>query len=82
MPLPLPTKRMLTAAEAADYCGFGSADTFRRLARVAPVNYGRSVRYDRQRLDAWLDTLTQSGAAEDNDIVEAAGHEDRAHSRA
>jgi hypothetical protein len=73
---------MLTTAEAADYCGFGSAETFKRLARVAPVNYGKSVRYDRQRLDDWLDTLTAAGDVAGHDIVEAAGHEDRTHSRA
>lgn len=74
MMVPLPSKRMLSEDEAAEYCGFRSAAAFRRLARVSPVNYGNCVRYDRVRLDEWLDTLSQSGARETG-FVEAAGDE-------
>lgn len=71
----LPAKRMLTTEEAADYCGFPSPRQFKAHVRVSPVNYGNSVRYDRQRLDAWLDTLGESQPANELAFVEAAGNE-------
>lgn len=79
MPLPLPTRRMLAEREAADYCGFTSAANFRARVRVAPVNYGKTLRWDRHRLDEWLDSLTAAGANNDDSIIGAAGHEDGAH---
>ena len=68
--LTAPAKRMLSAEEAASYCGFPSVNRFKAAARVRPVNYGNCVRYDRERLDEWLDSLSQS-APEGGDIVEA-----------
>lgn len=81
MSLPLPAKRMLTDQEAADYCGFRSVKTFRAKARVPPVDYGNCVRFDRHRLDEWLDQLTQSGA-HDEALLEAFGDEGSAGARA
>lgn len=52
--LPRPERRMLTTEEAADYCGL-SVNSFRAYVRVPPVNFGRSVRYDRKQVDEWLD---------------------------
>ncbi|MBI4046093.1 MAG: hypothetical protein HY371_04665 [Devosia nanyangense] len=71
MKLPSPPKRMLTKDEAASYCGFPSVARFEAMARVRPVNYGNCVRYDRERLDEWLDTLSQSPEFNGSDIVEA-----------
>lgn len=72
--LSAPPKRMLTKDEAASYCGFGSVARFESAARqrVQPVNYGNCVRYDRVRLDEWLDTMTASAASDGSDIIEAA----------
>ena len=69
--LPAPSKRMLTKDEAASYCGFPSVARFESSARVRPVNYGNCVRYDRERLDEWLDSLSQSLPSDGMDIVEA-----------
>lgn len=52
-----PARRMLTVEEAADYCGFKSADGFRAYIRIPPVKFGKSVRYDRAALDDYLDRL-------------------------
>ena len=70
MKLPAPSKRMLTKDEAASYCGFPSVARFEAMARVRPVNYGNCVRYDRARLDEWLDTLSQNLPSDGMDIVE------------
>lgn len=76
MKLPGPAKRMLTRDEAASYCGFPTVARFESAvaARVAPVNYGNCVRYDRVRLDEWLDTLSQSQPSAAMGIVEALKH--------
>jgi len=37
------------------------------------VNFGRFVRYDRAKLDAWLDTLSETETRDPMGIVEAAG---------
>lgn len=79
--LPAPSKRMLTKEEAADYCGFPSVNKFVLMVRVSPVNYGNCVRYDRERLDEWLDTLSQSPSSDGGDIVERLFNEDRAVER-
>jgi predicted DNA-binding transcriptional regulator AlpA len=78
---PVPAKRMLTTEEAASYCGFTSASAFKAQARVRPVNYGKFVRYDRQRLDEWLDTLTQSAEHDSAGIVEGLFNEGRGRAR-
>ena len=74
MKLPSPPKRMLTTEEAASYCGFPSKARFESASRphVQPVNYGNCVRYDRVRLDEWLDTMTQTPATGADDIIGAA----------
>lgn len=74
MRLGAPSKRMLTKDEAASYCGFTSTARFESAARphVQPVNYGNCVRYDRVRLDEWLDTMTPSAASDGSDIIGAA----------
>jgi len=66
---------MLSDDEAASYCGFKTVAAFRRQVRVKPVDYGNFVRYDRVRLDEWLDTLTATDPM--SSIVEAAGGGDR-----
>lgn len=76
-----PAKRMLTDKEAAEYCGFTSTSTFKAQARVRPVNYGKFVRYDRERLDEWLDTLTQSAEHDGAGIVEVLFNEGRGRAR-
>lgn len=55
-----PPRRMLTAEQAADYCGFSSVNGFRAHVRIAPVKFGTLVRYDRADLDAYLDRLSHS----------------------
>ena len=74
MRLSAPPKRMLTKDEAASYCGYPTTARFESACRphVQPVNYGNCVRYDRVRLDEWLDTLTQSPATDVEDIIGAA----------
>ena len=76
MKLPAPPKRMLTKDEAASYCGFPTTSRFESAAfpHVIPVNYGNCVRYDRVRLDEWLDTLSQSQPSEAMGFVEALKH--------
>ncbi len=53
-------KRMLSTAEAATYCGLGRTKT-RQLAENAGavVRYGSRVLFDRIKLDAALDALTE-----------------------
>lgn len=64
--LPLPSRRMLTAAEAAAYCGAPSIEKWRARCPVAgqrlyPGNDG--IRYDVTRLDRWLDEMAEGGAS-------------------
>lgn len=75
-----PDRRMLTVDDAADYCGL-SVGSFKAYVRIPPVNFGRSVRYDRKDLDAFLDGFRQSPAPQ-NRILELAGNGGRkAHGR-
>lgn len=55
--LPLPEKRMLTAQEAAEYCGFKSVDGFTGYIPARPVKFGKNVRYDKEDLDEILNSL-------------------------
>lgn len=71
-----PARRMLTVEDAADYCGL-SVGSFRAYIKIHPVNFGRSVRYDRKDLDEWLDRFRQSSTSY-NRIVELAGNGGRA----
>lgn len=71
--VPLPAKRMLTDEEAADYCGFKTVRQFVAQAthRVPAVNFGNYHRWDRNRLDEWLDMLTASPAMDVTGFGEA-----------
>ena len=53
-------RRMLTALEAANYCGFKSVNGFVSHIPVAPVKFGSSVRYDVRDLDEFLDKLSEN----------------------
>ncbi len=71
--LPLPWKRMLSHDEAADYCGFKTTRQFLAhvRSRVPAVNFGNYERWDRHRLDEWLDTLSGGRASDaEPDIVD------------
>lgn len=83
MGLSAPPKRMLSKEEAASYCGFGSVARFESAVfpHVAPVNYGHCVRYDRVRLDEWLDSLTLSPAHDGMGFVEALRNADNHRGR-
>ncbi|UCI17859.1 helix-turn-helix domain-containing protein [Mesorhizobium sp. B2-1-8] len=65
--LPLPCRRMLSPAEAADYCGGKTVDWLKAHVRVAPVKMGRLVRYDVRALDRWLDGLDNYGPTTGDD---------------
>ncbi|WP_187275503.1 hypothetical protein [Methylobacterium sp. WL6] len=56
--VPLPATRLITEAQAASYCGL-SAAAFSARCSVAPIDFGdrRLDRFDRQDLDAWIDSL-------------------------
>jgi hypothetical protein len=75
----LPAKRMLTAEEAAEYCGFSSVNGFAAYVAVRPVKFGKLVRYDRTDLDEFLDGFRSS--PQGSSILELAGNagEDRGH---
>ena len=56
-----PSKRLLTAAEAAGYCGM-SEGAFVRLCPVKPISFGmceKLRRFDVVALDGWIDRLTR-----------------------
>jgi hypothetical protein len=56
-----PSKRLLTAAEAAGYCGM-SEGSFARLCPVKPISFGQCEklrRFDVVALDCWIDRLTR-----------------------
>lgn len=57
--MPLPTRLLLSAEEAADYCGV-SVKTFRAHVRVAPVRIGSLVKYDRRAIDRWVASQDRS----------------------
>lgn len=62
-------RRMLTASEAADYCGL-SRKRFPSICQVAPVKMpGGDVRYDMRDLDTWVDDLKMGVANGDDDII-------------
>lgn len=70
-----PTKRLLTVAEAASYCGV-SVPTFERICPISPIsldasgrNDRRLMRYDVVALDGWIDLLSgrMSGVPEAED---------------
>lgn len=49
--------RLLSRQQAAEYLGV-SSDTFERICPVQPVDLEmRGLRFDREKLDAWIDGL-------------------------
>jgi hypothetical protein len=63
------TPRLLTKAEAASYCGLGTA-TFENQCPVRPIALGHSkrlMRFDREALNAWIDELASGIMNKDND---------------
>jgi hypothetical protein len=64
-------RRMLSAREAADYCGM-PVKHFRADCPVNPVEMPRGLKlFDMRDLDHWLDDL--KGGANDTDILERLG---------
>lgn len=60
-----PRKRLLTAVEAAAYCGI-SEGPFSRLCPVEPICFGPNEklrRYDVVALDRWIDRLNRADTA-------------------
>jgi hypothetical protein len=52
-----PEPRMLTQAQAADYCGIG-LKAFKSVCPIVPTLFRDGLaRYDRCKLDNWLDGL-------------------------
>ncbi len=63
------TRRMLTASEAAQYCGL-PIKKFPMVCTVTPVELTGGVkRYDRVALDRWLDNLSCNSNVDDDDIL-------------
>lgn len=57
-------KRLLTEAEAAQYCGIGRTKAREWLRQIgARVAFGRAVRYDRQAIDRALLEMKKAGGA-------------------
>ncbi len=69
-----PTSRLLTPAEAADYCRVSQA-LFAQICRVRPLELGsaRVRRFDKLDLDAWLDGLKNGQAETDDEILSRLG---------
>ena len=64
-----PPRRMLTAKEAAIYCGV-PATKFQALCSCSPIKMpsGQNI-YDIKDLDAWLDSLKTNAPDSDDAIV-------------
>lgn len=66
-------RRMLTAREAAEYCGL-PLKKFTHYCRVSPVRMpGVDIRYDMRDLDEWLDGMKSGLPNGDDDIIERLG---------
>jgi hypothetical protein len=62
-------RRILTAREAADYCGLPH-HKFSIICRVAPIQFhGVQIRYDMRDLDEWLDGLKSGNPTGEDDII-------------
>lgn len=62
-------RRMLTASEAAQYCGL-PVKKFPTICNVSPVELADGIkRYDKYALDKWLDALTFGDATHDDVIA-------------
>lgn len=79
--VPLPTKRLLTRAEAAAYVGL-SLTLFDRDCGVRPLDFGgiQHRRWDRLDLDAWIDR--RKGSPEGRSTDEWLAGLDRGHNHA
>lgn len=71
-------KRLLTSKEAANYIGV--AESYLRQVRmtgqiggrIAPpphIEIGRSIRYDKADLDAWIDSLPKRFAKSEEEAI-------------
>lgn len=61
----LPSARLLTKNQAANYCGLSVA-TFSGVCPVKPIALGEGVRmhrYDVRDIDKWIDGFKAGGAA-------------------
>ena len=71
--------RMMTKAEAAAYCRV-TVPTFAGACPVQPVMIGETERFDRRRLDEWLDRISGQGPMSTQDWLDLVDREDgRAH---
>lgn len=57
--IPLPAQRLLSKPQAARYCGMSPAH-FSKHVPVSPYDFGNRKLYDKNRLDRWIDELTDS----------------------
>lgn len=63
------TPRMMTLTEAAAYCG-RPAVRFKQECPITPVSFGaRDLRFDRNDLDRWLDSLKVGAASARDNIL-------------
>ena len=68
--LKISPRRMISAREAAGYCGL-PRKSFPILCDVQPVEMPGGTRlYDMHDLDIWIDGMKQGLAANDNDILD------------
>lgn len=62
-------KRMLSATEAADYCGMATKH-FRASCPVSPVHLvDKHERYDKRDLDQWIDNVKTGTADTSQDAI-------------
>lgn len=62
-------RRMLTAREAADYCGL-PLKKFTHHCQVSPLQLpGEEIRFDMKDLDEWLDGMKSGLPNGDDDIT-------------
>lgn len=60
--------RLLSLRAAATYCGV-STRGFRRSVPVAPIRLGRNERWDRAKLDAYIDALQNGPVVSERDEI-------------
>ena len=77
-----PEPRLLTRAEAAAYCRL-SPGAFTAVCPLSPLRVGKFDRYDRVKLDAWLDGLSSdsSDSPMEHCIAQIGVRDDHANSR-
>ena len=67
--IPPPSRRLLSAAEAAAYCGAPSIAKWRAACPVTAVRIydgNDGLRYDRARLDAWIETVAHQPVGDED----------------